>query len=94
MCVCFIFKDRQPRYVWTLRKKILTKKGSGWLNGVKFKTLSLPAMSIQGTLIPISLQREACTKLPASCTELLAGTVFLPSEPALINEFLGSYFNQ
>lgn len=65
-------------------------KGSWCLTGLKLKKetnkkkQSLVAISTQGPLT--QTQGEACTELPA-------GTVFLPSEPALIEECLESYFN-
>lgn len=42
----------------------------------------------------VKLQVDICTELPASCTDLPTCTVFLTSEPALIQEFLELYFEQ
>lgn len=44
---------------------------------------SRAAISKQGPLMPTVLQEETCHKLPASHTELPAGTVFLPSSQTL-----------
>ena len=67
-------------------KKDTYKKGLLATNWAQFKN-SLAAISTQGLFMQSTLQREACTELPACTTRL-------PSEPALIKEFLESYFNQ
>ena len=59
-----------------------------------FKKQSLVAISTQEPLMQSTLKEEACTKLPASCTKLSVCAVFMPYEPMLIKEFLGSYVNQ
>lgn len=64
----------------------------GLFTGLNLKKI-LAAISTQGPLLQTALQGERCTELPDSFTELPAYTVFLPSEPALI-EFLELYFNQ
>lgn len=63
------------------------QRGLLWLTGLKFKN-SLMIVSKQGPLTKIALRKEASAKLWTSCTELPACTAFLPSEPALIKEFL------
>ena len=72
--------------MWTLRKKMLTKKDFWWLTGLKFKKQkqnqkTAPSSHLYtGALMQTVLQGEACTELPAC-------TVVLPWEPALIKEF-------
>lgn len=63
-------------------------------NCAKIIKQSLAASSKQRPLTQTVLWGEACTKLSASCPELLACTVLLPPEPALVKEILKLYVNQ
>ena len=53
----------------------------------------LPVISTERPLIQTTLQGEGCIKVPASCTEQLVCTVFLPPETTAIKEFLEQDFN-
>lgn len=73
-------------------RRDLWRKAPGDCLGSNLKQ-SLAALLKQGPIIQTALQGEACTKSPAFHTELPAWTLFLPSEPALVKEFLDWYFN-
>ena len=77
---------------------MITKKGlpvAKWAE-IKEQTTknSLAAISTQGPLMQSAHQWEACIELPVSGTELPACAVLLPAEPALVKEFLETYFKQ
>ena len=78
---------RQALGIVDLRKKVPTKKGFWWLNGLKFSKSEPSSHFCPGA--SHANHTSGSSKLPASSTE-----VFLPPESALLNEFLKSYFNQ
>ena len=95
---------KKHRELWTLRKKVPTKKGSWCLNWVQQNPPEIQT-NIQKNPEPSShfytgasqenrtsqrsLHWTACL-----CTKLSACTMFLPSQPDLIKEILQFYFNQ
>ena len=79
---------RQALGIVDLRKKVPTKKGFWWLNGLKFSKSEPSSHFCPGA------SHTNCTLWRSLCTRLPACTVCLPAEPALIKEFLESYFSQ
>ena len=100
--LCLVKKDINKIIVYYFKYIVDPEKGrlgANWTqiynkqNKNKNKKKCLPVFLTQGPITQTVLQGETCTQLPAFCTELCSCTVVLPSEPALINEFLELYFN-